>query len=85
VHAPSDVGRAESAPARAPDVERALRPGRPRWLVGCASRPPVHAGQATHRVSWATKAVVGLGPVLISAWWLGNSKNSFSIFLSVSN
>ncbi len=35
-------------------AERALRRGRPRWLVGRVSRPPVHAGQAARsRVSRA--------------------------------
>jgi hypothetical protein len=47
VCAPSDVERAKSAPARTPYVERALLPGRPHWLVGRASRPPVYARQAT--------------------------------------
>jgi hypothetical protein len=43
VRASPDVERA----TRAPDVERPLLLGRPRWLVGHASRPPVYAGQAT--------------------------------------
>jgi hypothetical protein len=72
--------------ARAPDAERALRPGRPRWLVGHASRPPVHTRQAVHHVSQATKAAVSLGPMPISVRWPGNSKKkSFSIFHLVSN
>jgi hypothetical protein len=59
------------------NVERALRAGRPHWLVGRVSRPSVRAGQAARRVSRAAKAAVGLGPVPISAWWLGNSKFLF--------
>jgi hypothetical protein len=48
-------------------AERVLRPGRPRWLVGRTSRPPVRAGQAALRARRAAKAAVGLGPVPISA------------------
>jgi hypothetical protein len=44
-----DVEQAESAPARAPDAERALCPGQPHWLGGHASRPPIHVGKAAHR------------------------------------
>jgi hypothetical protein len=72
-------------PCTLQNAERALRPGRPRWLVGHLSRPPVHAGRDMRRVSQAVKADVGLGPVPILARWLGNSKNSFSIFHLVSN
>jgi hypothetical protein len=56
------------------NAEWALRPGRPCWLVDHASRPPVHAGNAARHMSQAAKAAVGLGPVLISARWPGNSK-----------
>jgi hypothetical protein len=81
MRAPLNVDRAESAPACAPFAERELHPGRPRWLVGHVSRPPVHTGQAAPCVSRATKAVVGMGPVPISARWPGNSKkNPFPLF-----
>jgi hypothetical protein len=63
------------------NTEWALRPGRPRWLLVHASRPPVHVEQATCHVSRAAKATVGLGPVPILARWPGNSKIPFLFFI----
>jgi hypothetical protein len=85
MRAPLAIEQAARAPTRALDAERALRPGRPRRLVGCASRPSVCTEQATHRMSWAAKAAVGLGLVPILARCPRNSKISFSIFHSFSN
>jgi hypothetical protein len=58
--------RVSSEPRALP---RALRPGRRRWLVGHASRPPVRAGQAARRMSRAMKAAIGPSPVPILARW----------------
>jgi hypothetical protein len=40
----------------------ALRLGQLRWLVGCASRPSIHAGQATRCVSLVKRFSAVAGP-----------------------
>jgi hypothetical protein len=49
-------------PCALQNAEQALRPGRPRWLVGCTSRPLVRAGQAACRVRRAKRFGAVAGP-----------------------
>jgi hypothetical protein len=51
-----------SEPCTLQSAERVLRLGRPRWLVGRASRPLVLARQASRRVSQAKLFDAVAGP-----------------------
>jgi hypothetical protein len=47
--------RLSSEPRALQSAEQALRPGRPRWLVGCASRPSARTEQVARRLSRAKR------------------------------
>jgi hypothetical protein len=66
------------------NVERALRAGRPHWLVVRVSRPSVRAGQAAPREP-GREGRCRPGPRADFGPVAREFKNSFSIFHSVSN